>query len=36
MSSDTSLDELAPDDLGRDTHDDVVARIDAGDLFVEP
>jgi hypothetical protein len=36
VRGDASLDQITPDDLGRDAHDDIVTRIDARDLFVEP
>jgi hypothetical protein len=33
---DASFDEVTPDDLARDAHDDLVVHLDARDLFVEP
>jgi hypothetical protein len=35
VRGDASLDKIAPDDLGRDTHDDIVAHLEARDLFIE-
>jgi hypothetical protein len=33
---DTPLNKVSPHDLGGDSHDDVVPRLDGGDLLVEP
>jgi hypothetical protein len=35
VDGDASLDQITADDLGRDAHDNVVARLDARDLLIE-